>query len=142
MRASEDKKPEPKLDAYAESADEQRKLEEQKRRMDLKNTPRDLQSQTTPERASEIRYASQEFPKTPRMPKTPSELGLEPNNTPPSAPASGPFKREHSMENLKSSGGAEGAVAMPEQKPLEAPFDIYWDKDFKGLGKKLKWPGE
>ncbi|MCX6847815.1 MAG: hypothetical protein NTY98_02745, partial [Verrucomicrobia bacterium] len=83
MRASEDIKPAPKLDAYAKSADEQRKLEEQKRRMDLNNTPRDLQGQISPHRAAEITNLT---PQPPPSARAQPSLKDPPYQPPPSPP--------------------------------------------------------
>jgi len=108
--------------------------------VDRAGVPLSLQGQISPGRAEDIRYASQEFPKTPRMPKTASEPGMVPASAPQqAAPHSGPFEKNPTMEDLKKSGGIEGAISMPEPKIPEAPLDLYWGRDFKGVGKKIRW---
>jgi len=90
MRASEDEQRRPTAQESFNQLKAQADAHKDVTQLDpTKNAPVGLPGQVSPERAEEIMYDSQRFPKTPRMPRTPSELGLDPNNPTPQTAAPG-----------------------------------------------------
>jgi hypothetical protein len=146
MRASEDEKPDPSrkdmqgpagqagLDQLAERA----RIE---RGMDKNNVPRSLQSQISLGRAEEITDPSQKLPLSerpePRM--TDSAFPPLPQRGSQAATSSGLLERKPTMEELQRSGGPDKAFLKPEQQVPEPPLNLYWGKDFKGIGKTFRW---
>ncbi len=122
LRASEDEQPDISPKEY----------------LDRAGVPRSLSGQTTPERVEEIQDESIRLPSysMPRLEAPDSTAAPEPACTPPAVTASGPFKREPTMEDLKKSGGHERAIEKPAKGLKELPpyvpsLDI--SPDYRGL---------
>ncbi len=95
--------------------------------------PRALSSQTTPERADEISYASQQFPQTQRMPRTRSEIEEDLKSMPApkqtSSAAAAPRILGTTLATQKPGpmpgrSEAQNAIQTPEWKMPDNPLQL------------------